>query len=414
MLQTFPPNLDVAEYIRHQKIEIHFQPIISVRRKSVVGIEALSRGVSDDGVLISPRHLFDAAAVQNLSFELDNLCRESALQAFVPIHKNNPNLILFLNLHASAFDQGAHAMFGLTSRMGIDSRNVALEILESEFDDMRGLQNSVDEYKKCGFLVAMDDIGAGHSNLDRIVRIKPDVLKADISLVRDLHLEYHKQEVFKSLVHLSEKIGGWIISEGVETEDEAVMALRLGGDIVQGFYFADPHKIEDNKINFKQKSLEQVGARFKKLVLAKIETDQHQRETRTAIMRCAVEKLGNVSSAKFEIELEELISAYPLVESACVLDETGLQFSETVVGGHRMQPQKTVIYQPPPAGADHSLKEYFYALKETRLEIFETNPYVPLPCGELCITTSTFFKDKNDLTFILCLHLNAEAIKTFV
>jgi len=126
----------------------------------------------------------------------------------LPLHGANAELILFINFHISTFDQdaeGAGSILNLVRRLNLEPRNFAIEILESEFEDTTRLQESVEHYKNCGFLVVLDDVGAGHSNLDRITYVKPDILKVDRSLIQDIHKDYYKQGILKFLVNLSEK-----------------------------------------------------------------------------------------------------------------------------------------------------------------------------------------------------------------
>lgn len=90
-------------------------------------------------------------------------------------------------------------------------------------------------YKEYGFLIALDDVGTGHSNLDRISLVKPDILKIDRSIIDNIDQRYHNQEVFKSLVNLSKRIGTMVVTEGVERKEEAILAFELGADMLQGY-----------------------------------------------------------------------------------------------------------------------------------------------------------------------------------
>lgn len=403
------PEFNISSVIESGSIESHFQPIISVRRKSFIGVEALSRGINPDNSLISPIRLFEAAAAADLTLELDRLCRAKALKAFLPLHRQHPELILFLNLHPATFDLDSSWMLEAVREMQIDPRNVALEVLETQFEDVRVLRRATERYKAAGFLVAVDDMGVGFSNLDRVAELKPDILKADLSLIRDINREYHKQEIFKSLVHLSEKIGGWIISEGIETAEEAVCALQLGGDIAQGYYFATPHKLENDQIACKWNHVEKIGAEFKSQMLDRIKTDVSHREQRHRITSRILAQLAGAATADFDRRLFANVDHYETLESACVLDQNGIQISETVFNSERLQQRKTVIFRPPPKGTDHSLKEYYYVPRETNARIYETGPYVPLPSGKLCVTVSSGFKNAAGDECILCLHFDGLA-----
>lgn len=398
--------------LARESVETHFQPVIAVRRKSVVGVEALSRGREGDGRQIAPATLFDWAAAEGLLPQLDDLCRTKAVESFAPLHAADPELILFVNFHASTVEADAEEpdnLIRLVERLRVDPRNVAVEILESQFGDTARLRKAVDHYHDSGFLVALDDVGAGYSNLDRITYIKPDILKADRSLVRDIDRDYYKQEVFKAIVNLSERIGGWTIAEGVETQAEAIVVLDLGADMLQGFYFAPPDRIErDAELRGDMDRVQNIAADFKRYTLDKFRAAQGRREQRRGLTEDIVKRLEGHAPESFERELTEHLRRHPVIASACLLSESGTQISETVMNPRPAKLRKTVIFRPPAKGADHSFKEYYYVLTETAVNRFETHPYVPLPSGDLCITVSALFRNLNRETFILCLHIDAD------
>ncbi len=407
MISKTSHSLNIRGIIERQAIETHFQPITSIRRKQIVGIEALSRGVDENHQLIPPAELFKSAAAEKLSLELDYVCRTKALENFLPLHKAMPELILFMNVHHAAFDLDGNNKGGLIAqveRFNFDPRNLAVEILESEFDDVAALRASIARYKQQGFLVALDDVGTGHSNLDRVTYIKPDIMKVDASLIQNIHLDYYKQEVFKSLVNLSEKIGGWIITEGVEEQAEAIVALELGGDFLQGFYLARPEKSDGENINCAWERVEETATKFKSHTLDKAKATQPERQTRARLAQEIGGQLKKFAADDFPRFLADIVKHYPLIESACVLNEAGVQITDTILNETKSQKQKSIIFRPPVKGTDHSLKEYYYVLRGAQIDPFETQPYVPLPSGDLCITVSTEFKDAAAREFILCLH----------
>ena len=171
MTSTPIPAFDIDDLITRQAIDIHFQPIVSVRRQAIVGVEALSRGINGAGELIPPLALFDAAESRELALELDRVCRSAAVEHFARLLPANPELILFMNVHAASLDmeaEDADSIVGLARSRHIDPRNVAIEILESEWEDTDRLRSAVVRLHDIGFLVVLDDVGAGHSNLDRI------------------------------------------------------------------------------------------------------------------------------------------------------------------------------------------------------------------------------------------------------
>src|SRR6267154_1475164 len=128
----------------------HFQPILSARQKSIVGVEALARGIAGieamplgsalvDGRLISPDTLFEMARKGNVVDRLEQLCLETAIRSFADLKNRPDGLVLFMNYEPSVVGDAyadADQLCQLVRSAGIPARNVAIEILESRTDDL--------------------------------------------------------------------------------------------------------------------------------------------------------------------------------------------------------------------------------------------------------------------------------------
>ena len=243
-------EFDIHAVLRARSMRSHYQPIISIRGKKVIGLEALIRATNpESGNAISPAYLFDAANRHKQSVELDRLCRESAVAGFATVAGLDPDLILFVNVDVSTLGRStaeSTALIKLTEEHGIPPERVVIEILESKINDASALERFIAAHRKRGFLIALDDMGAGHSNLERIPTIKPDIIKLDRSLIQNIDREYHKQELFDFFIKMAHRIGVFVVVEGIETEAEALSCLERGADLVQGFYFARP-QLPDRK-----------------------------------------------------------------------------------------------------------------------------------------------------------------------
>lgn len=138
------------------------------------------------------------------------------------------------------------------------SDSIIEEINESMVKDINSLQTFISLHRSYGFIIAMDDIGAGHSNLNRVAIVRPDFLKIDRALVKDLDKEYYKQEVFKSLINLARNTGALVVAEGVEGMEEAIAAMDFGVDMIQGFHFSVPREISNIPFNNLTRRMEKV------------------------------------------------------------------------------------------------------------------------------------------------------------
>lgn len=397
-------EIDIKQIISRQLIESHFQPIVSVRKRKTIGLEALARYTSPaTGQPVSPVTLFSKAAEQGLSVELDRLCRQTALQNFKSLVRQNPDLLLFLNLDTAVIDQGVvgsgHLM-NAVENLELNPHNIVIEIIESKVGRYDGLKQFIKTYKDYGFILALDDLGLGHSNLDRILHIKPDIIKLDRCLVQNLDQDYYKQEICKALVNMSKKIGALVVAECVETMAEAVACLELGIDMLQGYYFARPRKLTGDDVQVCNAQSDLAARHYKERKVANSMLKKRQWSACHVAVNSIVTKLRSVAAAEFDVILKNLIDHYPMLEYVYVLDENGRQVTETI---GRLCDSKTSkkMFRPDCRGTDQSLKEYFLNI-QAGWKKYTTEPYMSLATGNLCITNSTAFRDEKGEVYVLC------------
>lgn len=96
------------------------------------------------------------------------------------------------------------------------------------------------DYRDIGIVHASDDIGTGYADLERIMELNPGYMKVDISMVRDIHKSYIKQEMVKAMVSLAKNLHALIIAEGVETKEEYEKLKELHVTYGQGYLFGKP------------------------------------------------------------------------------------------------------------------------------------------------------------------------------
>ena len=413
---TQPSFFNLREIIDGEWVEAHFQPIVSLKRRCILGLEGLTRGVHPGSRdLISPIDLFHQAAIQGMKLELDRLCRKTVMDDFRLLHVGSPDLILSLNLDASIFDQGVVGSGHLRQQvleMGLKPQNVALEIIESDVEDLKELQRFVQLYRSYGFLIALDDVGAGHSNLNRIPLIKPDILKIDRFLIQDIQGDFYKQEVLKSLVRMARHLGTLIIAEGVETQEEAVCLLDMDVDLIQGYYFSRPQRHDQLEQEPVLGRIDGLGGAFKKNFLRRLGVRKFNMNRNYATLFEIQMELTRVAPPKFDSVLKRMVAEFPRVESLYILDDSGTQVSETVFNNQGRTQRNPVVFRPSPKGSDHTMKDYFYFLLEAGLNktSYVTEPYLSMASGNSCVTLSSLFKNADEKRYILCLDVNTESL----
>ncbi|WP_286978371.1 EAL domain-containing protein [Pseudomonas sp.] len=218
-----------------------FQPFIDTATGRIAGVEALARLRGDNGVLHSAGPLFSDPKTP--SSALRRLDREIRCQALQQFQQAPADWFLSLNISPRWItrlraEQPLPSLKQL-QLSAVDASRVVFEITELSGTSSR-LKKAVTQYREAGARVAIDDFGAGYSQLDRVLALQPDILKLDMQLFQDAARGGPSSEVVRALAKMAEKTGCWIIAEGVETEAQLHFALECGARYVQGFLFAKP------------------------------------------------------------------------------------------------------------------------------------------------------------------------------
>jgi predicted signal transduction protein with EAL and GGDEF domain len=150
---------------------------------------------------------------------------------------------------------------------------VVIEINETKVSGAPRSCSSATHIKSSVLWVALDDVGNGFSNMDRILLVRPDINKIRHITHPDIEHDYGKQGIFQSLINMANIIGALVIAEGVETEEEVIQILRLGGKMIQGYYFAKPQEADSFAV-FESGRIEETGRAFNDYMRAKISEEQ--------------------------------------------------------------------------------------------------------------------------------------------
>jgi hypothetical protein len=277
---------------------------------------------------------------------------------------------------------------------------VVLEILEEAVQDKARLQEFVDYQRQQGFVIAVDDFGAGHSNFDRIWSIKPDIVKIDRATLIKAEHERRVRRMLPKMVSLLKECGCIVLIEGVETADQAGISLDADADLVQGFYFSRPQRELATEIHLDEQLLEAKGM---------ISQHRHQ------------EPADNVLIAQFEhviamlrqgMQLEQACRQMMAVSNAIrayTLDASGTQMGEAVVLP-AMDTSNHNRYKPLmiSRGAHWAQKDYFRRAVLRPNMVHISSPYLSLPDGKTCITLSVAI-DTQPGRRVICLDVLADS-----
>lgn len=232
---------DLVSIIEHQRIQVQYQPIVSLQTSTVYGYECLSRGVREDGTIVPPGALFQEAKQLNLLFNLDRVARENALRK---ASSHGITEHIFINFLPTAIYDPEFCLrttMGVADEVGLPHNRIVFEIVESEqFDDIDHLKRILQYYRSRGVRTALDDVGSGYSSLNTLATLKPDIMKLDMKLIRGIHHDPLKQSIFDGLDRIARDNGILLLAEGVETAEELSFLRDRQVDLIQGYYFSRP------------------------------------------------------------------------------------------------------------------------------------------------------------------------------
>ncbi len=220
----------VHDMVDREDVGIAFQPIVEVHRRRLHAYEALARRKSD--LFASTPEMFEAAVQAGRVAELGRLHRDQAVRLC-------PGHALFLNVDPHEFD------FGWLVRpddpMFRHRYPVTVEITESvPIKYFSQCHSVLAEIRQKGISLAIDDLGAGYSNLKYISDLEPEIVKLDRDLIAGVQAETRQHRLLRSIIGLCQEMEAKVIAEGIETEAELQAVIDLGVEFAQGYVFGLP------------------------------------------------------------------------------------------------------------------------------------------------------------------------------
>ena len=210
-------------------LAIAYQPIHRLDTGAPVGVESLARFSDHD--LRSPDHWFADAAAAGLGVELEMLAVRQAIAGmpYIP-----GGLYVAVNVSPATAMSDALAEVVAGARPG----RLVVEVTEhASVTDLAGLEEALGGLRR-NAKIAIDDVGAGYSGLRRILDLKPDILKLDMSLTRDVDRDPARAALAQAMVAFAEGISCKIVAEGIETDAEWAALAGLGVGYGQGWHFS--------------------------------------------------------------------------------------------------------------------------------------------------------------------------------
>jgi sensor c-di-GMP phosphodiesterase-like protein len=240
------PN-ELRSALRRGDFELHYQPIVELPARRIVGFEALMRWRHRDGTQLRPDLFIPVAEdcgliPQVTAFLLDQVARDAPRLLAV-----RPGCYISLNLGSSDLhsERIVEQLSGLLRTRGIEPRNIVVEATEHSFLDPLLASRIVAEIRALGVRVAIDDFGTGYSSLSKLTSLKTDFLKIDKAFVETVGTDSVTSEVALHIIRIAESMHLKVIGEGVEHQVQADFLYAHGVRYAQGWLFHPAMPIAD-------------------------------------------------------------------------------------------------------------------------------------------------------------------------
>jgi EAL domain-containing protein (putative c-di-GMP-specific phosphodiesterase class I) len=309
---------------------------------------------------------------------------------------------LFLNVDPSTVVRSPHfgRFFGqLLAESGLGPHRVVVEVLETASHDEQIVADGVQLFRDLGCLVAIDDVGAGHSNFERVWRASPDIVKLD-RVIATASSEARVRRILPGFVAVFHEAGYLVVMEGIETEAQALAALDADVDFLQGYFFARP-AAECDTASSGIDRLERLNDRFHARAVERARREKGLVSAYKAVLSRTADMLavGRDPTSAFAPLLE-----LPAVDRCFVLDARGVQIGPNLEA--RSSSSLDPRYDPvaDASGANWCRRAYFRRATSDVGTVQATRPYLSIRDRRPCVTLSVAFH-RRDALLVACVDL---------
>lgn len=238
---------ELESAIKNKQIIPYIQAIVDTEGK-IVGGEVLVRWDHPRYGLLTPSKFVPIFEKNSMITTIDKYMWRCACEILSNFKKKDMDLFISINISPKDFYfLDVHKeLLDLVKEYDIEPKNLRIEITETTMmTDKENRVSILNEIKKSGFIIEMDDFGSGYSSLNMLKDMPVDLLKIDMMFINDSNYKQKTQTIIKNIVTLSDELGIVSLTEGVENVDQFKMLQDMGCKLYQGFYFSKPLPVNE-------------------------------------------------------------------------------------------------------------------------------------------------------------------------
>lgn len=365
------------------------QPIVSFSHRRVVGHEALIRATDAAGQAVAPFALLRQATTATELIGLDRSCRYVHIGQAAAYGADG---YLFLNMHPLAFASlqaidCASFLCRTMTAFGLPPGRIVIEITEDVLTDDSSFESSVHYLRDLGCRIALDDFGAGHSNFDRVWRLKPEIVKLDRDFAVRAATDEGARRLLPQIVELLHEAGSLVLLEGIETAEQARIAMAADVDFAQGYYFGRPSVTAPDP----DPAVAAIDAVWADYDASQADDSRRYRERIGAYVNAIGHGATLLADRRSADEALHLFLGLPGALRCYLLDERGFQISRNIPA-HGERHADGVNLEGDAARSRWSRRPYFRRAMDTPGRVYVTRPYLCISSAVLCVTVSISFQ----------------------
>ncbi|MBP5492525.1 MAG: EAL domain-containing protein [Clostridiales bacterium] len=235
-------SAQLNDALKNRELQPYYQPIVDVNGK-VVGAEALVRWIHPTEGFLSPAVFIPVFEKNGAIVEVDRYMWRSACEMIREWGDRFGDIFVSVNISPKDFYfmDVSYELQNLVKEYGIDPSRLRIEITETVMmTDLEKRMKILSDLRQAGFIVEMDDFGSGFSSLSLLKDMPVDVLKIDMKFLNKASDDHKAKTILQNIINMSEDLGIFSLTEGVETNVQHNMLAEMGCRLFQGFYFARP------------------------------------------------------------------------------------------------------------------------------------------------------------------------------
>ncbi len=228
---------ELNRVLDNEFVEFVFQPIVNAKTGDIYAYEALMR--PDSKTLDNPYKLLQIATAQSKLWKIEKITFFKAISLFERYAELFGQAKLFINsVPNQSLKEEEFEKLEILYKDRL--KNVVVEIIENEQLDEEKYQYKLNKISSWGSMIALDDYGSGYNSDLGLLKINPNIVKIDRSLLTNIHVDVARQAIVSKIMTLCRQQGIMILAEGVETKQEMEYLVKIGVDLMQGYYISKP------------------------------------------------------------------------------------------------------------------------------------------------------------------------------